>query len=162
MTNEQRRPISTRSIRRTSSRSLPQSSLPSIPRHHLPFQLSVSHLTPLFHNATIDNQLFRSLTPFDRHDWHIHRPVPSSSTAGYTAASPTQAYTTHRYVIDYYSLPDDAEGNPVFSLDVRPAVDSLDAVKERVGEWWKLKKEAWSGEGVGAGEGMGVRVQEEK
>lgn len=40
--------------------------------------------------------LYSCLKPFDRHDWVIHRPAPSSSSAGYTAASPTQAYTTHR------------------------------------------------------------------
>ena len=126
------------------------------------FPLATGQSQTLRSISTTDNEIRSSLKPFDRHDWHIHRPLPTSSTAGYTSPSPTQAYTTHRYVIDYYSLPDDAEGNPVFSLDVRPAVDSLDAVKERVGEWWKLKKESWSGEGVGAGDGLGVRVQEEK
>jgi cytochrome c heme-lyase len=29
-----------------------------------------------------------------------------------------------RYVIDYYEAPDDEEGEPVFYLDVRPAVDT--------------------------------------
>lgn len=87
--------------------------------------------------------------------------VTNSSSSAYTAPSSTQAYTTHRYVIDYYALPDDQEGNPVFSLDVRPAVDSVAAVRERVEEWWRLKKEVWGG-GVGAGVGLGVRVQEEK
>lgn len=37
-----------------------------------------------------------------------------------------------RYIIDYYSAPDDAEGNPVFSLDVRPALDSVGSIKERI------------------------------
>ena len=102
------------------------------------------------------------MKPFDRHDWHIHRPLPSSSTtSSYTAPSSTQAYTTHRYVIDYYSLPDDAAGNPVFSLDVRPALDDFEAVKERLSTWWTLKKEKFSG-GEGAGMGIGVKVQEEK
>lgn len=64
-------------------------------------------------------------------------------------------------VIDYYHLADDKEGNPVFSLDVRPAVDDLGAVKERVEEWWKLKKESLFGGSPSPGDGTpGVRVQE--
>lgn len=62
--------------------------------------------------------------PFDRHDWVVHRPVPSD---------PEGPATEIRYVIDYYSaLPDD-EGNPVFYLDVRPALDSVGAVGMRLG-----------------------------
>jgi cytochrome c heme-lyase len=97
--------------------------------------------------------------PFDRHDWLIHRPAPSNSSSSYTAPSSTQAYTTHRYVIDYYALPDDAQGNPVFSLDVRPAVDSFAAVGERLTEWARVKKEAWSSNEAST---IGVKVQEEK
>jgi cytochrome c heme-lyase len=63
-------------------------------------------------------------------------------------------------VIDYYHLADDAEGNPVFSLDVRPAVDDLESVQERVGEWWKLKKETIFGSGESSNLPPGVRVQE--
>jgi len=48
----------------------------------------------------------------------IHRPVPSD---------PTGPQTELRYVIDYYSAPPDEEGNPVFYLDVRPALDSFGA-----------------------------------
>lgn len=100
---------------------------------------------------------YGSLKPFDRHDWVVHRPVLSPDSA-YTAASPTQAFTSHRYVIDYYALPDDEEGNPVFSLDVRPAVDSPQAVRDRVLEWARVKRETWAG---GAESGTpGVRVQE--
>ena len=65
-------------------------------------------------------------------------------------------------MIDYYSLPDDAEGNPVFSLDVRPAVDSPATVAERMGEWWKLKKETYFGAGSPTGSTPGMRVQEDK
>lgn len=104
--------------------------------------------------------LYGTERPFDRHDWLVHRPVVASSSSSYTAASSTQAYTTHRYVIDYYALPDDSEGNPVFSLDVRPALDSIPAVQERLAEWWKTKKESW-GAGAGA-QTLGVRVQQEK
>lgn len=69
-------------------------------------------------------------------------------------------------MIDYYALPDDAEGNPVFSLDVRPAVDSVEAARDRVAEWAKVKRATWLGGGAqgAGGEGgvPGVRVQEEK
>lgn len=65
-------------------------------------------------------------------------------------------------MIDYYALPDDAEGNPVFSLDVRPAVDSVDAVRDRVLEWARIKREMWLGGDSSAAGVPGVRVQEEK
>lgn len=148
----------------------------------------------------------RSIKPFDRHDWIVHRPVSTASDGSYTAASSSQKYSEHRCehfspllltsrplltsllpllrnfplrsssffsrslnptlllhfptdVIDYYSLPDDSQGNPVFSLDVRPAVDSIGAVQERIGEWAKVKRETWFGEG-GEGAVPGVKVQE--
>lgn len=43
-------------------------------------------------------------------------------------------------MIDYYSAPDDAEGNPVFSLDVRPALDSFGSITTRIGA---ATEEAW-------------------
>ncbi|KAL7009944.1 holocytochrome c synthase [Cystobasidiomycetes sp. EMM_F5] len=71
-----------------------------------------------------------SLFPqFYKHDWHVRRANDG---------------TSQRYVIDYYSCPDDENGMPVFSLDVRPAVDTPGAVFERVSEWARVKKEAWS------------------
>lgn len=93
-----------------------------------------------FHNSTSESvmvtyvfihaHLVRSTTPpFDRHDWHVRRANDG---------------TSQRYVIDYYSCPDDENGMPVFSLDVRPAVDTPGAVFERVSEWARVKKEAWS------------------
>lgn len=88
---------------------------------------------------------YHSIRPFDRHDWLVHRPLASSATAGYTAPSSTQSFSAHRYVIDYYSLGNDARGYPVFSLDVRPAVDSVEAVQDRLTEWWKVKRETWFG-----------------
>ncbi|KAM0748311.1 cytochrome c and c1 heme-lyase [Meredithblackwellia eburnea MCA 4105] len=114
--------------------------------------------------GTIFPSRYGYIRPFDRHDWTIHRPVPANPTAGYTSPSPTQAYTTHRYVIDYYSLPDDEEGFPVFSLDVRPALDSPQAVYQRLEHWWKVKKDAWSGTGDSSSAGgvPGARVQEER
>ncbi|EGF78842.1 hypothetical protein BATDEDRAFT_5923, partial [Batrachochytrium dendrobatidis JAM81] len=52
--------------------------------------------------------------PFDRHDWTINR-----------------CGTDVRYVIDYYSGPDDGD-SPVFNVDVRPALDSPVSIFDRV------------------------------
>jgi hypothetical protein len=69
-----------------------------------------SHLTYLL--------LFSSaVPPFDRHDWVVRRPQTGEEV---------------RYVIDYYSAPPEPDGSPVFSLDVRPALDSFGSVKERI------------------------------
>jgi cytochrome c heme-lyase len=54
--------------------------------------------------------------PFDRHDWTVDR-------CGQQV----------RYVIDYYGAPDEGE-NPVFSCEVRPALDSPSAVFDRLKE----------------------------
>ncbi|GAA5849532.1 hypothetical protein JCM8547_000486 [Rhodosporidiobolus lusitaniae] len=106
---------------------------------------------------------YGSVRPFDRHDWIVHRPAPAASRgASYMSGGNTQPYSAHRYVIDYYHLADDAEGNPVFSLDVRPAVDDFGAVQERIGEWWKLKKETLFGDADSSNLPPGVRVQEER
>jgi cytochrome c heme-lyase len=58
-----------------------------------------------------------------------------SSPASPPAPSPFAAATrtsTTRYVIDYYDAGKDEEGMPVFSLDVRPALDSFQSVSERI------------------------------
>jgi len=60
---------------------------------------------------------FSSEPPFDRHDWIVRRSGTGQEV---------------RYVIDYYALPDQPDGTPVFSLDVRPALDSFGNAKERV------------------------------
>ncbi|KNC98140.1 uncharacterized protein SPPG_06544 [Spizellomyces punctatus DAOM BR117] len=52
--------------------------------------------------------------PFDRHDWTVDR-------CGQQV----------RYVIDYYSAPDEAPGVPAFNVDVRPALDSPSALFDR-------------------------------
>ncbi|KAJ3018329.1 holocytochrome c synthase [Thoreauomyces humboldtii] len=52
--------------------------------------------------------------PFDRHDWTVDR-----------------CGEDVRYVIDYYSSPDEAPGMPVFNVDVRPALDSPSAIFDR-------------------------------
>lgn len=53
--------------------------------------------------------------PFDRHDWYVDR-------CGQTV----------RYVIDYYSGGEDVPGQPVFNVDVRPALDSVGAASDRL------------------------------
>ncbi|KII85852.1 hypothetical protein PLICRDRAFT_56330 [Plicaturopsis crispa FD-325 SS-3] len=60
---------------------------------------------------------FNTEPPFDRHDWVVRRPKTGEEV---------------RYVIDYYSAPPEPDGSPVFSLDVRPALDSFGSVKERI------------------------------
>jgi len=55
--------------------------------------------------------------PFDRHDWVVRRPSTNEEV---------------RYVIDYYSSRKRIGGEPVFHLDVRPALDSFDNTKLRV------------------------------
>jgi len=54
--------------------------------------------------------------PFDRHDWVVRRPRTNKKV---------------RYVIDYYSLRKDANGDPEFHLDVRPALDNFSSVQVR-------------------------------
>lgn len=61
--------------------------------------------------------------PFDRHDWFIRRHAPDGSEREV------------RYVIDYYSAPPEPTGEPVFYLDVRPAVDGPTAACERLMRW---------------------------
>jgi len=95
----------------------------------------------------------RSEPPFDRHDWVVRRPKTQEEV---------------RYVIDYYSSPDDEQGKfqilkisptltlriigqPVFHLDVRPALDSFDSVKTRISvataEAWAAFRQEPSGSG---------------
>ncbi|KAJ7066362.1 cytochrome c/c1 heme-lyase [Mycena amicta] len=69
---------------------------------------------------------FNTEPPFDRHDWVVRRPKTGEEV---------------RYVIDYYSAPPQPDGSPVFSLDVRPALDSLGSVKERIAA---ATEEAWA------------------
>lgn len=65
---------------------------------------------------------FRSPPPFDRHDWFVQRQTPSG---------PKEV----RYVIDYYSGDPEPNGEPVFYLDIRPALDSPSAAVERLMRW---------------------------
>ncbi|TFK51642.1 cytochrome c and c1 heme-lyase [Heliocybe sulcata] len=73
---------------------------------------------------------FSSEPPFDRHDWLVRRPRTNESV---------------RYVIDYYSAPPEPDGSPVFSLDVRPAIDGWEGMRMRIGDMtegvWKRERE---------------------
>ncbi|KAH7105789.1 cytochrome c and c1 heme-lyase [Auriculariales sp. MPI-PUGE-AT-0066] len=73
---------------------------------------------------------FNTEPPFDRHDWIVKRPRTGEQV---------------RYVIDYYSAPPEPDGSPVFSLDVRPALDSVDSIKQRItvatSEVWQSMRE---------------------
>ncbi|KZF22897.1 putative cytochrome c heme lyase [Xylona heveae TC161] len=66
---------------------------------------------------------FGNEPPFDRHDWFVQRRNPDGSQKEV------------RYVIDYYSGPPEPTGEPVFYLDVRPAVDTPTAAVERLMRW---------------------------
>jgi len=68
-------------------------------------------LTP---KAFLSHYLLGSPKPFDRHDWTISRDGRE-----------------YRYVIDYYEGGVE-NGMPVFYTDVRPALDSWQAVRERM------------------------------
>ncbi|KAF2843170.1 cytochrome C1 heme lyase [Patellaria atrata CBS 101060] len=61
--------------------------------------------------------------PFDRHDWFVQRCTRDGTKKEV------------RYVIDYYSGPPEPTGEPVFYLDVRPAVDTPSAAIERAMRW---------------------------
>ncbi|KAJ7289116.1 cytochrome c/c1 heme-lyase [Mycena rebaudengoi] len=70
---------------------------------------------------------FNTEPPFDRHDWVVRRPKTGEEV---------------RYVIDYYSAPPEPDGSPVFSLDVRPALDSFSSIKERIAA---ATEDVWAG-----------------
>jgi len=77
--------------------------------------------------------------PFDRHDWVVERADGSEV----------------RYVIDFYTGQTDAKDpKPVsMHLDVRPALDSMAAVRMRVGRTVDEWKEEWFGK-EGGKDGM--------
>ena len=77
-------------------------------------------------SRTHANFLCSTEPPFDRHDWIVRRPKSGEEV---------------RYVIDYYSAPPEADGSPVFSLDVRPALDSFGSLKQRI---TVATEEVWS------------------
>ncbi|KAJ5683189.1 Cytochrome c heme lyase [Penicillium macrosclerotiorum] len=65
---------------------------------------------------------FDTTPPFDRHDWFVQRQTPTG---------PKEV----RYVIDYYSGDPEPNGEPVFFLDIRPALDTPTAAIERLMRW---------------------------
>jgi len=65
---------------------------------------------------------FKTDPPFDRHDWYVQRKVGDQ-------------VKEVRYVIDYYEGPEEPSGEPVFYLDVRPALDSPVLAMERMMRW---------------------------
>jgi len=71
---------------------------------------------------------FETEPPFDRHDWYVGRIVDGEQTEV-------------RYIIDYYSGPEEPTGEPVFFLDVRPAMTPSGAIERLMrwgGDvWWK-------------------------
>ncbi|KAK1675496.1 cytochrome c/c1 heme-lyase [Colletotrichum godetiae] len=71
---------------------------------------------------------FETEPPFDRHDWFVSRKVGGVEKE-------------IRYVIDYYSGEPEPTGEPVFYLDVRPAVTPLGAAERLIrwgGDvWWR-------------------------
>jgi len=69
---------------------------------------------------------FNTEPPFDRHDWIVRRPSTGEE---------------FRYVIDYYGAPPLPDGSPVFSLDVRPALDNFESISMRVRA---ATREAWT------------------
>lgn len=76
---------------------------------------------------------FGAPPPFDRHDWTVLRGVKASDNG-------TQ-WEEVRYVIDYYTGPDDEQDMPSFILDVRPALDSVSSVVDRI---QKATGDTWS------------------
>ncbi|KAF2280291.1 cytochrome c heme lyase-like protein [Westerdykella ornata] len=66
---------------------------------------------------------FGTPPPFDRHDWFVQR----CDAAGNCEEV--------RYVIDYYEGEPEPTGEPVFYLDVRPAIDGPRAAAERLVRW---------------------------
>ncbi|KAF2500507.1 hypothetical protein BU16DRAFT_248568 [Lophium mytilinum] len=66
---------------------------------------------------------YASEPPFDRHDWFVRR------------CDKEGACKELRYVIDYYEGPPEPTGEPVFYLDVRPAVDGPVQAAERALRW---------------------------
>lgn len=70
---------------------------------------------------------FNSNPPFDRHDWTVLRG---------TGEPEPNKWKQVRYVIDYYSAPDDEEtGMPAFVLDTRPALDNVSNAYDRFVHW---------------------------
>ncbi|KAI1122093.1 cytochrome c heme lyase [Nemania abortiva] len=72
--------------------------------------------------------MFATEPPFDRHDWYVSREVNGERKE-------------IRYIIDYYSGEPEPTGEPVFYLDVRPAITPTAAAERALrwgcDVWWK-------------------------
>ena len=99
-----------------------------------PVEIQVRTLLPMMAQTTLTEAFYSTEPPFDRHDWIVRRPTGEEV----------------RYVIDYYSAPPEPDGSPVFSLDVRPALDSFGSIKQRISvateEAWATLKENQGGQ----------------
>ena len=73
--------------------------------------------------SSIAPSYFGGTLPFDRHDWFVER----TNRGGKKSEI--------RYVIDYYSAGVEPTGEPVFYLDIRPALDGPSAAAERLIRW---------------------------
>ena len=83
-----------------------------------PVEIQVRTLLPMMAQTTLTEAFYSTEPPFDRHDWIVRRPTGEEV----------------RYVIDYYTGPPEPTGEPVFYLDVRPAMTPTGAV-ERLMRW---------------------------
>lgn len=82
-------------------------------------------------------QTFNTQPPFDRHDWTVLRSMGKD-----------QGWQKVRYVIDYYSAPDDEDtGMPAFMLDTRPALDNPRNALDRFDHWFTPLWKKAMGEG---------------
>lgn len=70
--------------------------------------------------------------PFDRHDWIVQRPPPAPADSVEPPSEAELKARQIRYIIDYYEAPSETdEDEATFNLDVRPALDSFDAIRLR-------------------------------
>ncbi|KAK6458780.1 cytochrome c/c1 heme-lyase [Scheffersomyces xylosifermentans] len=75
---------------------------------------------------------FNTQPPFDRHDWTVLRSLGLN-----------KGWKEVRYVIDYYSAPDEDDNMPAFMLDTRPALDNPTNAIDRFTHWsYPLYKKA--------------------
>ncbi|KAI0477552.1 cytochrome c/c1 heme-lyase [Xylariaceae sp. FL0804] len=96
------------------------------------FQGRPNEMTPKAAMMQVMSKIYPSAfgtePPFDRHDWYVSRGENGQQREV-------------RYIIDYYSAPPDPTGEPVFYLDVRPAMTPTGAAERALrwgcDAWWK-------------------------
>ncbi|KAK3381993.1 cytochrome c/c1 heme-lyase [Podospora didyma] len=117
-------------LRRLEAQEGPEQEGPSLIR----FQGRPKEMTPRAAVLQLMGRIYPSKfacdPPFDRHDWYVSRTVNGQTKE-------------IRYVIDYYSYSPHPDAEPVFSLDVRPAITPTAAAERLVrwgGDvWWRAK-----------------------